>query len=118
LLALDCCVDDDYWKMDVGFGTNEKELILVLGHRNAQQRKETKETYQKLYNESLIDRLQSELSGDFRVCHDFMFVSIDLSFSYFVYFDFEKNKKNKQSPILQYITYINRNYVTFSDCLC
>ncbi|WJX92946.1 hypothetical protein P8452_74524 [Trifolium repens] len=49
-----------------GFGTNEKELILVLGHRNAQQRKEIKETYQKLYNESLIDRLQSELSGDFR----------------------------------------------------
>ncbi|CAJ2657425.1 unnamed protein product [Trifolium pratense] len=49
-----------------GLGTDEKELILVLGHRNAQQRKEIKETYQKLYNESLIDRLQSELSGDFR----------------------------------------------------
>ncbi|XP_004511008.1 annexin D3 [Cicer arietinum] len=49
-----------------GLGTNEKELILVLGHRNAQQRKEIKETYQKLYNESLIDHLQSELSGDFR----------------------------------------------------
>jgi len=61
-------VDDGYWKIDVGIGTNEKELILVLGHRNAQQRKEIKETYQKLYNESLVDRLQSELSGDFRVC--------------------------------------------------
>lgn len=49
-----------------GIGTDEKELILVLGHRNAQQRKEIRETYQKLYNESLLDRLQSELSGDFR----------------------------------------------------
>jgi hypothetical protein len=103
LLALDCCVDDDYWKMDVGFGTNEKELILVLGHRNAQQRKEIKETYQKLYNESLIDRLQSELSGDFRVCHDFMFVSIDLSFSYFVYFDFENKIKIISIFVVYYI---------------
>lgn len=44
-------------------------MILVLGHRNAQQRKEIGETYKQLYNESLIDRLNSELSGDFRVCH-------------------------------------------------
>ncbi|KAK7405499.1 hypothetical protein VNO78_06854 [Psophocarpus tetragonolobus] len=49
-----------------GYGTDEKEVILVLGHRNAQQRKEIGETYQQLYNESLIDRLHSELSGDFR----------------------------------------------------
>lgn len=49
-----------------GIGTNENELILVLGHRNARQRREIRETYQKLYNESLLDRLQSELSGDFR----------------------------------------------------
>ncbi|KAL2979622.1 hypothetical protein AAZX31_13G182000 [Glycine max] len=49
-----------------GYGTDEKAVILVLGHRNAQQRKEIRETYQQLYNESLIDRLNSELSGDFR----------------------------------------------------
>ncbi|KAK7317337.1 hypothetical protein RJT34_01474 [Clitoria ternatea] len=49
-----------------GFGTDEKAIIMVLGHRNAQQRKEIRETYQQLYNESLIDRLHSELSGDFR----------------------------------------------------
>ncbi|CAL0328746.1 unnamed protein product [Lupinus luteus] len=49
-----------------GLGTDEKELILVLGHRNSKQLKEIRETYQQLYNESLIDRLQSELSGDFR----------------------------------------------------
>ena len=63
-------VDDDaYGKMDTGFGTDEKAVILVLGHRNARQLKEIRETYQQLYNESLIDRLHSELSGDFRVCH-------------------------------------------------
>lgn len=49
-----------------GFGTDEKAIILVLGHRNAQQRNEIRETYQQLYDESLIDRLYSELSGDFR----------------------------------------------------
>ncbi|CAI8607494.1 unnamed protein product [Vicia faba] len=49
-----------------GIGTDEKELILVLGHRNAQQRKEIRETYQQIYKESFVDRLQSELSGDFR----------------------------------------------------
>ncbi|XP_015937059.1 annexin D3 [Arachis duranensis] len=49
-----------------GLGTNEKAIILVLGHRNWRQIKEIRETYEKLYNESLIDRLHSELSGDFR----------------------------------------------------
>ncbi|XP_054811896.1 annexin D3-like [Prosopis cineraria] len=49
-----------------GFGTDEEAVISVLGHRNANQRKKIRETYQQLYNESLIDRLHSELSGDFR----------------------------------------------------
>ncbi|KAF5729311.1 annexin D3 [Tripterygium wilfordii] len=49
-----------------GWGTDEKAIIWVLGHRNASQRRKIRETYQQLYNESLIDRLHSELSGDFR----------------------------------------------------
>ncbi|KAH7863945.1 hypothetical protein Vadar_023894 [Vaccinium darrowii] len=48
-----------------GWGTDEKAIIWVLGHRNASQRKKIRETYQQLYNESLIDQLNSELSGDF-----------------------------------------------------
>ncbi|KAF5196932.1 Annexin d3 [Thalictrum thalictroides] len=48
-----------------GWGTDEKAIIWVLGHRNASQRKKIRETYHQLYKESLIDRLQSELSGDF-----------------------------------------------------
>ncbi|KAI4333018.1 hypothetical protein L6164_017875 [Bauhinia variegata] len=48
-----------------GFGTDEKALISVLGRRNSSQRKQIRETYQQLYNESLIDSLHSELSGDF-----------------------------------------------------
>lgn len=67
--------------MDVGIGTDEKELILVLGHRNAQQRMEIRETYHQIYKESLVDRLQSELSGDFRVSHD---VIVLLNFNMFL----------------------------------
>ncbi|KAF9596867.1 hypothetical protein IFM89_013915 [Coptis chinensis] len=48
-----------------GWGTDEKAIIWVLGHRNASQIKKIRESYQQLYNESLIDRLHSELSGDF-----------------------------------------------------
>nr|GMD71896.1 annexin D3-like isoform X2 [Ipomoea batatas] len=48
-----------------GLGTEEKEIIRVLGHRNASQRKEIREAYQQLYSKSLIDDLRSELSGDF-----------------------------------------------------
>ncbi|TXG55963.1 hypothetical protein EZV62_017276 [Acer yangbiense] len=49
-----------------GFGTDEEAVIWVLGHRNASQRKKIRDAYMQLYNENLIDRLHSELSGDFR----------------------------------------------------
>ncbi|XWS08334.1 hypothetical protein CRYUN_Cryun41cG0070600 [Craigia yunnanensis] len=49
-----------------GLGTDEEGIIEILGHRDACQRKKIRETYQQLYNESLIDVLNSELSGDFR----------------------------------------------------
>ncbi|MCE3050509.1 hypothetical protein HAX54_047403 [Datura stramonium] len=49
-----------------GLGTNEKSVISVLGHRTAIQRKKIRETYQQLYNRSLVDDIFSELSGDFR----------------------------------------------------
>ncbi|KAF8398266.1 hypothetical protein HHK36_017193 [Tetracentron sinense] len=49
-----------------GWGTDEKAMIRILGQRNAKQRRKIRDTYQQLYNESLILRLESELSGDFR----------------------------------------------------
>ncbi|CAN0917084.1 Annexin D3 [Linum grandiflorum] len=49
-----------------GVGTDEKATIWILGHRNASQRRMIRDTYQQLYHESLIDRLHSELSRDFR----------------------------------------------------
>lgn len=49
-----------------GLGTDEKAVIKVLGHRNASQRRIIREAYQQLYNKSLIDDLNAELSGDFR----------------------------------------------------
>lgn len=51
----------------LGLGTDENAIIEVLGRRNASQRKKIRETYLQLYKKSLIDELQSELSGDFRV---------------------------------------------------
>ncbi|XP_062093099.1 annexin-like protein RJ4 [Humulus lupulus] len=48
-----------------GWGTDEKAIINILGHRNATQRKQIREAYERLYEEDLIKRLESELSGDF-----------------------------------------------------
>ncbi|KAF5204397.1 Annexin-like protein rj4 [Thalictrum thalictroides] len=58
-----------------GFGTHEKALISVIGHRNAAQRQQIRQAYQELYNEDLIKRLESELTGDlekavYRWMHD------------------------------------------------
>ncbi|CAN1822748.1 Annexin D3 [Linum perenne] len=50
----------------LGVGTDEKATIWILGHRNASQRRLIRDTYQQLYKQSLIDRLHSELSRDFR----------------------------------------------------
>lgn len=48
-----------------GWGTNEKGIIEVIGHRNASQRKLIKEAYEQQYNENLIRRFEKELRGDF-----------------------------------------------------
>ncbi|XP_022866154.1 annexin D3-like [Olea europaea var. sylvestris] len=48
-----------------GLGTDEKAIIRVLGQKNASQRKKIKEMFQQIYKKSLIDFLDSELSGDF-----------------------------------------------------
>lgn len=50
-----------------GWGTDEQAVIGVLAHRDATQRKQIRLTYEENYNENLIQRLQSELSGDLEV---------------------------------------------------
>ncbi|XVF00303.1 hypothetical protein REPUB_Repub03eG0273200 [Reevesia pubescens] len=60
--------EEDSEKLKKAFqvlGTDEEGIIEILGHRNASQRKKIRETYLQLYNESLIDALNSELSGNF-----------------------------------------------------
>ena len=54
-------------KKNAGFGTDENGIISIIGHRNADQRKLIKEAYEQLYNENLIKRFESELSGNFEV---------------------------------------------------
>nr|CAB3495906.1 unnamed protein product [Digitaria exilis] len=49
-----------------GWGTDEQALIEILGRRTAAQRAEIRCAYAGIYRESLLDRLRSELSGDFR----------------------------------------------------
>jgi len=53
------------YKACKGWGTNEKAIISILGRRNAGQRKEIRAAYEQLYQEDLLKRLESELSGDF-----------------------------------------------------
>jgi hypothetical protein len=50
-----------------GWGTDEQAVIAILARRDATQRKQITLTYEQMYNESLLQRLQSELSGDFEV---------------------------------------------------
>jgi len=51
----------------VGWGADGKAIISILGHRNATQRTQIREAYQNLFQEDLIKRLESELSGDLEV---------------------------------------------------
>lgn len=53
--------------MKIGWGTDEKAIISILGRRNAIQRKLIRQAYEDLYEEDLVKRLESELSGDFEV---------------------------------------------------
>ncbi|XP_057826561.1 annexin Gh1 [Cryptomeria japonica] len=48
-----------------GWGTNEKLIIEILGHRTAAQRKVIRQTYTQLYEEDFLKRLESELTHDF-----------------------------------------------------
>ncbi|XP_039771807.1 annexin-like protein RJ4 [Panicum virgatum] len=48
-----------------GWGTDEQAVIAILARRDATQRKQISLTYEQMYNEGLLQRLQSELSGDF-----------------------------------------------------
>lgn len=84
--------------MGIGFGTDEKAVIWVLGHRNASQRRKIRDTYQQLYNKSLIDCLHSELSGDFRVI---FYNSLCFQFALFI---------EGEEKLLNYTVIVVRHY--------
>lgn len=57
----------DSLRLVTGWGTDEKSVIAILAHRDAAQRRQIRLAYEERYNEDLIKRLESELSGDFEV---------------------------------------------------
>ncbi|KAL0736193.1 hypothetical protein Bca4012_012403 [Brassica carinata] len=48
-----------------GWGTNERMIISILAHRNAEQRSFIRAVYAANYNKDLLKELDKELSGDF-----------------------------------------------------
>src|SRR5574341_612099 len=46
-----------------GWGTDEKAIVAVLGYRNAGQRRQIRIAYDHLFEEDLVKRFESELSG-------------------------------------------------------
>nr|XP_022327032.1 annexin A4-like isoform X2 [Crassostrea virginica] len=48
-----------------GCGTNEEAIIHVIAHRSNEQRQVLKKKFKTSYGQDLIERLESELSGDF-----------------------------------------------------
>ncbi|MED6108828.1 hypothetical protein PIB30_027782 [Stylosanthes scabra] len=48
-----------------GWGTDEKTVISILGHRNVHQRQQIRRAYEEIFQEDLIKRLESEIKGDF-----------------------------------------------------
>ncbi|KAI4323524.1 hypothetical protein L6164_023121 [Bauhinia variegata] len=48
-----------------GWGTDEKVIVEILGHRNAHQRQLIRKSYEEIFQEDLVKRVESEISGDF-----------------------------------------------------
>ncbi|EOY32842.1 hypothetical protein QUC31_019238 [Theobroma cacao] len=49
-----------------GWGTDEKAIISILGHRNLFQKKLIRLAFEEIYHEDLLQQLKCELSGDFQ----------------------------------------------------
>lgn len=58
----------------IGWGTDESAIIAIMGHRNATQRQQIRQIYEDMYEEDLIKRLESELSGNFEVLYLFIII--------------------------------------------
>ncbi|XP_051214379.1 annexin D3 isoform X1 [Lolium perenne] len=58
-----------------GWGTDEKALVEILGRRTGEQRAEIRRAYASVYKESLLTRLDSELSSHFQVRSRLAFTS-------------------------------------------
>ncbi|KAH1067110.1 hypothetical protein J1N35_032097 [Gossypium stocksii] len=56
--------DDEKRKVHTGWGTDEKAIISIVGHRNLFQRKLVRLAFQEIYHQDLLQQLKCELSGN------------------------------------------------------
>lgn len=56
-----------FFFLSTGWGTDEKAIVAVLGYRNAPQRRQIRIAYEQLFEEDLVKRFESELSGHLEV---------------------------------------------------
>lgn len=84
-----CCSSESVSLIFVGWGADEKAIISILAHRNAIQRRHIRIAYEQLFQEDLVKRLESEISGHFEVLFLFFFeiVVIILVFFDFIRYD-------------------------------
>ena len=69
-----------------GWGTDEKSIIAILGHRNVHQRQQIRKAYEELFKEDLVKFLEKEHSGDFEVKFHILKKIIFLKLFYLIIF--------------------------------
>ncbi|GAU31590.1 hypothetical protein TSUD_54130 [Trifolium subterraneum] len=96
---------DALWKAVKGWGTDEIAIIAIMGHRNVAQRQQIRQAYHDIYQEDLIKRIESELSGNFEVRYDGDEINPSLAkLEADILHEAIKNKKGKLDEVIRILT--------------
>lgn len=97
-----------YFLFFIGWGSDEKAIIAILAHRNAIQRRHIRIAYEQLFQEDLIKRLESEISGHFEV----------LILIFFFFFLSEKSSWSYSCSSTSSVTLYHSSFLRFSPAHC